>query len=87
MLCPSPLFVYNACLCFANKLRLPYEGAAKYLGESVTDMKIGLRKRQRGLDAFIVFGGSGEDAGGYADECWQFQCTCAVVFPLEDQSR
>ena len=26
------------------------------MGESVTGMEMGLRKRQRGLDAFIVFG-------------------------------
>ena len=50
-------------------------------------MKIGLRKRHRDLDAFVVVGGSGEDAGGCTDKHWQFQCTCAVVFPLEDQSR
>ena len=37
-------------------MRLQYEGAPKYLGESVTGVKIGLRKRQGGLDAFIVFG-------------------------------
>ena len=56
---PSSLFVYNACLCFVgnvNKLRLWYKGILKYLGESVTGTKIGLWKRQRGLDAFIVFG-------------------------------
>ena len=60
MLCPSSLFVYNVCLYFCkecvNKLRLQYEGALKYLGESVTGMEIGLRKRQRGLDAFILIG-------------------------------
>ena len=28
----------------------------KYLGKSVTGMEIGLRKRQRGLYGFIVFG-------------------------------
>ena len=39
-----------------NKLRLWYEGALKCLGESITGAKIGLRKRQRGLDAFVVFG-------------------------------
>ena len=39
-----------------NKLRLWNEGALKYLGESVTDMENELRKRQRGSDAFIVFG-------------------------------
>ena len=38
------------------KLRLQYEGAAKYLGESVTGTEIWLRKRWRGSDAFIVFG-------------------------------
>ena len=31
--------------------------------------------------------GSGMDASGCADEHWQFQCACAVVFLLEDQSR
>ena len=59
MLHPSSLFVYNACLCllkYVNKLRLQYEGTPKYLGESVTGMEIGLRKKLRGSDAFIVFG-------------------------------
>ena len=46
-----------------NKLRLQYEGTLKYLGESVTDTKIGLRKRQRGSDALVVVGGSCKDTG------------------------
>ena len=50
-------------------------------------MEFGLRKRWRGLDAVIVFGDSGVDAGRCADEQQCFQCACAVVFPLEDQSR
>ena len=40
----------------------------KYLGESVTGTEFRLRKRQRGLDAFVVLGESGMDAGGCADE-------------------
>ena len=46
----------SACVLLRmyNKLRLQYEGTPKYLGESVTGMEIGLRKRWRGLDAFIV---------------------------------
>ena len=35
-------------------------------------MKIGLRRRQRGSDAFVVVGGSGKDASRGADECQQF---------------
>ena len=31
--------------------------------------------------------GSGVDTGRCADEWQHFQCACAVVFPLEDQSR
>ena len=53
----------------------------------VTGTEFGLRKRQRGLDAFIVTGDSGMDASRCADELQCFQCTCTVVFPLEDQSR
>ena len=41
---------------YVNKLRLWYEGTLKYLGESVTGMEIGLRKRQRGSDAFTLIG-------------------------------
>ena len=37
--------------------------------------------------AFVASGVSGEDAGRCADECWQFWHACAVVFPLENQSR
>ena len=72
---------------YVNKLRLWYEGIPKYLGESVTGVKMKLKKRQRGLNAFVVFGGSGKDASRCTDKCWQFQCACTVVFPLEDQSR
>ena len=43
------------CQECVNKLRLWYEGALKYLVESVTGMEIGLRKRQRGSDAFVAF--------------------------------
>ena len=41
---------------YVNKLRLQDEDTLNYLGESVTGVEIGLRKRWRGLDAFIVFG-------------------------------
>ena len=88
---PSPLFTCYTCLCFVvravNKLRLQYEGALKYLGESVTGTKFRLRERQRGLDASIVTGDSGIDTGRCADELQCFLCTCTVVFPLEDQNR
>ena len=91
MLHPLALFTCYTCLCFVvevvNKLRLWYEGAPKYLGESVTGMKFGLRKRWRGSDASIVTRDSGIDAGRCADELQCFLCACAVVFPLEDQSR
>ena len=50
-------------------------------------MEFGLRKRWRGSDAFIVTRDSGVDAGRCADKLQCFQCTCAVVFPLEDQSK
>ena len=88
---PSALFTCCTCLCFVvevvNKLRLQYEGTLKYLGESITGMEFGLRKRWRGLDASIVTGDSGLDAGRCADELQCFLCTCTVVFLLEDQSR
>ena len=35
----------------------------------------------------ITFGLFGMDAGGCADELWQFFCTCTVVFPLNYWSR
>ena len=85
------LFTCYTCLYFVvgavNKLKLWYEGTLKYLWESVTGMKFGLRKRQRGSDASIVTRDSGIDAGGCADKLQCFLCTCTVVFPLEDQSR
>ena len=88
---PSSLFICYACLCFVvgvvNKLRLWYEGTPKYLGKSVTGMKFGLRIGRRGLGASIVTRDSGIDAGRCADKLWHFLWTCAVVFPLEDQSR
>ena len=81
------LYLPVFCWECVNKLRLPYECTPKYLGESVTGTEFGLRKRQRGSDAFIVIRDSGMDASRCADELQYFQCTCAVVFPLEDQSR
>ena len=89
MLHLSSLFVCYICLCFVecvNKLRLQYEGALKYLGESVTGMEFGLRKRQRGSDAFIVIGDSSLDAGRCADKLQYFWCACTVVLPLEDEA-
>ena len=59
----------------------------KYVHLYVTGMGYGLRKRQGGLDAFIVFRDSGIDAGGCADEWWCIWCACTVVFLLEYQSR
>ena len=91
MLHPSSLLTCYTCLCLVvgtvNKLRLQYEGTLKYLGDSVTGTKFGLRKRQRGLDAFIVTRDSSVDASRFADKLWHFLCACAVVFPPEDQSR
>ena len=91
MLHPSPLFTCYTCLCFVvgvvNKLTLQYEAALKYLGESVTGMKFGLRKRWRGSDASIVTEDTGIDADRCADKLWCFLCACTGVFPLEDQSR
>ena len=55
--------------------------------KSVTGTEFGLRKRQGGLDAFIVIRNSGVDAGGCADELPYFLCTCTVIFLPEDQSR
>ena len=84
---PPSLFTCYTCLCFVvdivNKSRLWYEGAPKYLAESVTGMKFGLRKRQQVLGVAIVTGDSGGDAGRSADELWHFLCTCAMVFPQE----
>ena len=91
MLHPPSLFTCYTCLCFVlgvvNKLGLWYEGALKYLGESVTGMKFGLRKRWRGSDVAIVTGDSGDDTVRCADELWHFLCACTVVFLPEDQSR
>ena len=61
-------------------MRLQYKGAPKYLGESVTGMKFGIRKRQCGLGVAIVTGNFGSDAGMCADKLWYYLCTCAVVF-------
>ena len=50
-------------------------------------MEFGLRKRSRGLDAFIVTGDSSMDASRCADELQCFWCACTVFFLPEDQSR
>ena len=33
---------------------------------------------------FIVIRDSNVDASTFADEQWWFECTCAMVFPLEN---
>ena len=40
-------------------------------------------ERDKEVQSFHSIWGSGVDAGGCADELWQFQCACAVVFLLE----
>ena len=47
----------------------------------------GIEKKTMRFGAFVIFGGSDVDASRFADEPWQFQCTCTVVFPPEDWSR
>ena len=44
-------------------------------------------ERAKEVRSFCSNWGSGVDASRCADEPWWFQCTCAVVFPLEDWSR
>ena len=51
---------------------------------SVTGMKFGLRKGQRGLGVAIVTGYSGGDASRCADELWCLLCTCTVFFPPKE---
>ena len=45
------------------------------------------KERDEEVQSFCSIWGSSVDASRYADKLWWFQCTCAVVFPLEDQSR
>ena len=37
-------------------------------------------KEMMRFGAFVIFGGSNVDAGRFADESWQFQYACAIVF-------
>ena len=48
--------------------------------------KLGKEKMER-FKCIYSIQGSGVDAGRCADKWQCFQCTCTVVFPLEDQSR
>ena len=42
----------------------------------------GFRKEMMRFEISIIFGLFGMDAGGCADELWQFFCACTVVFLL-----
>ena len=53
----------------------------------VNSHRKGIKKEMMRFGAFVIFGGSDVDAGRFADEPWQFQSACAVVFLLEDWSR
>ena len=53
----------------------------------VTDMGKGFEKETKRFGVSVLFRDSAVDAGGCADEPWQFQCTCAMDFPPEDLSR
>ena len=46
-----------------------------------------VKEKTERFDYIYSVQGSGVDTGRCADEQQCFQCTCAVVFPLEDQSR
>ena len=46
-----------------------------------------VQKRDDKVQTPIIFRIFGVDAGRYADELWQFFCTCTVVFPLKYWSR
>ena len=52
--------------------RPQYEGALKYMGESVTGTTFGLRKRWWGLGVAVVTRDSGSDVSKCADELWHF---------------
>ena len=87
---PPSLFTWYTCLCFVvdivHKSRLQYKGALKYLEESVTGMKIRLRKRQQGSVVAIGTGDSGGNAGRCTDELWHFLWACTVVFPQKSKA-
>ena len=51
-----------------NKSSLQYEGALKYLGESVTGTKFWIRKRQYGSGVAIITRDFSINASGCADE-------------------
>ena len=50
-------------------------------------MEKGLEKKTMRFGAFVIIGDSDVDASRCADEPWQFQCTCTMVFLLEKWSR
>ena len=47
----------------------------------------GFKKEMMRFKLSVIFGIFGMDASRYADELWQFFCTCTVVFPLKYWSR
>ena len=77
------MFVEN----IVNKLRLWYEGNNKIPGGECHRCKNGVKEETKRFRCIHSICGSGMDPGGCADELQCFQCTCAVVFLLEDQSR
>ena len=44
-------------------------------------------ERDKEVWSFHSIWGSGMDAGRCTDKPWQFQCTCLVLFLLENSSR
>ena len=58
------------------------QGCTKIPGGECHRHETGFGKEMTRFGISIIFGLFGMDASRYADELWQFFCTCAVVFLL-----
>ena len=61
----------------------PVWGCTKIPGGECHRHRNRVKKKTMRFEAFVVIGDSDVDACRYADEPWQFQCTCTMVFQLE----
>ena len=90
--------IFPEVLRFATRQNMSYESVYRYeidiyiyiyiyIYISVTGTEKGLGKETTRFGLSAIFGVFDVDPGGCADKPWQLCCSCAVVFPLKDQSR
>ena len=68
-------------LLLTHKFLITQTQMCMYIDIYMSQAQKWVRKRNDDISYFRYKWLIGVDAGGYADDCRQFVCTCTVVFP------